>query len=117
MVNRYVTVPTDTTDRAIKHGPLLWDGTTALTAPQGTKLILEADALAQGYTYPPVAIDVANAVTLRQRALTALTNDAAYLAIAAPTNAQAVAQTAALTRQVSGIIRLLLNQTTDISGT
>jgi hypothetical protein len=45
---------------------------------------------------------------LRARAKTALTTNRDYLAIAAPTNAQAAAQIKALTRQNIGIIRQLL---------
>jgi hypothetical protein len=50
----------------------------------------------------------ANVVTLLQRAQTALTNNQTFLAIASPTQAQAVAQVQALTRQVDGLIRFLL---------
>lgn len=53
---------------------------------------------------------VGNAITLFQRAHTALANNQTYLAIPSPTQAQAVAQVAALTRQVDGVIRFLLNQ-------
>jgi len=54
---------------------------------------------------------IVNLDTLHQKAMAALTNNATYLGIANPTNAQAVAQVTALTRQVNGIIRILLNQT------
>lgn len=50
----------------------------------------------------------ANQETLRQRAQTALTNNQTFLAIASPTQAQAVTQVQALTRQVDGLIRFLL---------
>lgn len=50
----------------------------------------------------------ANQQALQQRAQTALTNNQSFLAIAAPTQAQAVAQVQALTRQVDGLIRFLL---------
>lgn len=52
----------------------------------------------------------ANQQTLQQRAATALTNNQTFLAIASPTQAQAVAQVQALTRQVDGLIRFLLGQ-------
>lgn len=63
---------------------------------------------------PACATD-ANAATLRSRASTALTNNAAYLALASPTQAQAVAQVAALTRQVDGLIRLALDKLDSIT--
>lgn len=47
-----------------------------------------------------------NEVTLRERAANALQSNRDFLAIATPTNAQAVAQIKALTRQVNGLIRL-----------
>lgn len=42
---------------------------------------------------------------VRKAARTALANNIAYLAITSPTQAQAVAQVADLTRQVNGLIR------------
>ncbi|HTR71908.1 MAG TPA: hypothetical protein VMH41_16990 [Mycobacteriales bacterium] len=56
----------------------------------------------------PVIAQQANAATLRSRAAFALANNATYLGIASPTQGQAIAQVAALTRQTDGIIRLLL---------
>lgn len=47
-----------------------------------------------------------NEVTLRDRAMSALMNNADFLAIASPTNAEAIAQVRALTRQVNALIRL-----------
>lgn len=38
---------------------------------------------------------------------TALSNNATFLALASPTNAQVLAQTKALTRQMNNVIRLL----------
>ncbi len=46
--------------------------------------------------------------SLHDKAKTALDSNAEYLAITDPTAAQARAQTAKLTRQVNGIIRILL---------
>ena len=51
-----------------------------------------------------------NATALAQRAQTALSNNQNFLAITNPTNAQAVAQVKALTRQMDGVIRFLLGQ-------
>lgn len=81
------------------------------------------DTVLTGYTYNPNYVlanatpDVQNAATLRQRAINALTTNQNYLAITTPTNAQAVAQVAVLTKECSGIIRLLLNQLDTTSGT
>lgn len=56
-----------------------------------------------------------NLATLQQRAQNALTNNATYLAIASPTQAQAVAQVGKLTRQMNALIRITINQLQDIS--
>lgn len=58
-----------------------------------------------------------NTADIRTKAATALTNNAAFLAIATPTAAQNAAQAKALTRQVNGLIRLLLGQLADVSDT
>lgn len=68
-------------------------------------------------TTPGANTPAANQAALQQRAQAALTNNVTYLAIPSPTNAQAVTQVSALTRQVDGIIRLLLNQFDTITGT
>lgn len=52
-----------------------------------------------------------NGETLHAQAMTAMANNRAFLAIVPPlTNAQVVAQVNALTRQINGVMRLLLNQ-------
>jgi hypothetical protein len=56
----------------------------------------------------PTVEDV-NEETIRGQALAALAANRAYIA-STPTAVQATAQSKALTRQVNGIIRLLLNQ-------
>ena len=58
-----------------------------------------------------------NAESITTKAQQALTANAAYLAIPAPTAAEVRTQTERLTREVSGLIRLLLNQLDDISDT
>jgi hypothetical protein len=47
---RYVVV--DEADKTIVGGPYKWDGVATWTPPEAGTLILEADALAAGYTYP-----------------------------------------------------------------
>lgn len=63
------------------------------------------------------AAQAANADTIRNRAQTALTTNATYLALASPTNAQVIAQVRALTMECNGLIRLLLGQLDSTSGT
>lgn len=74
-----------------------------------------------GWTYdgtnwsPPQA--VLNRQTLQARAAQALASNQTYLALAAPTQAQAVAQVGALTRQVNALIRLATAQFSTITDT
>jgi hypothetical protein len=55
----------------------------------------------------------ANRLTIEDQARQALVNNRTFVALATPTNAQVLAQTRALSRQVNGIIRMLLNQLDD----
>lgn len=59
---------------------------------------------------PDPTPEEANRTTIESQAVTALTNNTAYLAIPAPTQAQAVAQVEALTRQSNKLIRLVLQR-------
>jgi hypothetical protein len=61
---------------------------------------------------PPAPPDPSETVrtTLQQQAAAAMEANRTWLAVAAPTNAQTLAQVRALTRQMNGAIRLLLNQ-------
>lgn len=70
----------------------------------------------QGATWqPPVEpIEVVNRRTIEEQARQALLDNAAFLAVASPSNAQNATQIKALTRQNNKIIRLLLG---DYSGT
>lgn len=62
-------------------------------------------------------IEDSNARTLRTRAIAALNANATYLAIANPNNSQVAAQVTTLTKECSGLIRLLLNQFDTTAGT
>ena len=60
---------------------------------------------------------VQNKEALLNKARTALTNNNAFLSIATPTTAQAVAQTKALTRQMNALIKLIANDLASQDGT
>lgn len=66
-------------------------------------------------TVPTVA--EVNVATLTRRAQVALAANAEFLTLATPTAAQNAAQVKALTRQVSALARLLLDQTDTTEGT
>lgn len=57
-----------------------------------------------------VSTEQANDETIRQQALDALTTNRTYIARQSPTAAQNTAQIQALTRQVNGLIRLVLGR-------
>lgn len=50
-VGRYVVVDEGT--KYILGGPYLWDGVAEWTPPEEGTLMIEADARAQGYDWPP----------------------------------------------------------------
>lgn len=60
---------------------------------------------------------LANQATMQQRATNALAANATYLALTTPTTAQTVAQVQRLTRECTAVIRLLLTQVDDTTGT
>lgn len=68
----------------------------------------------QNWTQPTAQ---ANQATLLAKAAAALSTNQTYLALATPTTAQAVAQVAALTRQVDVLIRLAAQLLTSTAGT
>lgn len=114
---RYVVVPDDPADKAITGGPYEWDGQSDWEPPEPGRLMTEAEALAAGYTPRPLPPEVVNADLLRGKAALALQANAAYLAIANPTNAQVVTQVQRLTRECSALIRLLLGALDTTDGT
>jgi hypothetical protein len=86
------------------------DGSTA-------RVITYSDgARSQQYT-PGPGTPAANQQALQAKAINALASNVTFLAIANPTSAQVTAQVKLLTRETSALIRLLLNQLTDTTGT
>jgi hypothetical protein len=83
-----------------------WD-TNGTVLVQRTLTAQEATALA---AQDAAATASANEALLRSRAQQAITNNTTYLGITTPSNAQVVAQVAALTRQNNAIIRLVIGQ-------
>jgi len=55
--------------------------------------------------------------TIQTAARSALTTNQTFLGLASPSNAQVLAQTRALTRQMNGVIRLLLGELNSTAGT
>ncbi|MBK6556087.1 MAG: hypothetical protein IPG16_02355 [Comamonadaceae bacterium] len=90
-----------------------WSATGTLT---GTRAYTPAEA-AEADERVMVRTSTTNGAALLAKAATALTNNAAFLAVASPTNAQAVAQVKALTRQVNALIRLARRDLLSTDGT
>lgn len=63
------------------------------------------------------SVRAANATDIRTKAVAALAANDTYRAIVSPTNAQIVTQVDRLTRECSGLIRLLLSQLDTTAGT
>jgi len=114
---RYVVVSTDTADKVIKAGPILWDGTSTLDIGADRTAILAADAASSGYTFPPLPVTDQNIATMRGRLLQALAVNAAHLAKATTTNAENTAHLRRVTQELSALIRLMLEQLDTTDGT
>jgi hypothetical protein len=114
---RYVIVSTDTADKVIKAGPILWDGTSVLDITADRMAILAADATSSGYTFPPRPATEQNRAMMRSRLLQALAANAAYLGLPTPTNAQNTVHLRLVTQELSALIRLILEQLNTTDGT
>lgn len=116
---RYVLVSTNTADKVIKDGPCEVNPAAVPAAPSGRQWAAEATALSGGWSYPAVVLTVeeTNAASLRDRAAQALAANAAFLALASPTNAQVLAQVQRLTKECSALIRLGQNLLDTTDGT
>jgi hypothetical protein len=87
---------------------IVWDATGAVVRQESIRPVERAMfQMPTGQT---------NAGAVRAKLQQALTANATYLA-GSPTQGQAVAHIAALTRQVNGVLRLLLGQLNDLSDT
>ena len=117
MTGRYVIVAVNTADKTIYEGPIVWDGLADLGLPEGRRVIAEAQAAAEGYSPAPESPSVTVERELVGRAQRALASNAGYLELAPPTQVQVRQQVDLLTRQCSGVIRLLLRRFDSTSGT
>jgi hypothetical protein len=100
-----------------------WDDAAATyTAwtPAGVQTVQRAltpGEVAQAAAAAAATVTDANTATVRARAQAALTANATFLALSAPTTAQTLAQVQRLTRQTNATIRLLLGLLADITDT
>jgi hypothetical protein len=62
-------------------------------------------------------VEIENSRLIHDRARAALTANTTYLALTNPTNAESAAQVKLLTREVNGLLRLLLGALQDVSDT
>jgi len=116
-VEKYVIVSTDTTDKVIKDGPLLWDGISRLDVAAGLQLIKVNAAREGGYTRPSPPVTELNAATLRERIGVGLAESRVFLGRGTPTNPEILAQVRLLTKLTTAYGKLLLDQTDTTDGT
>lgn len=113
-----VLVSTDPEDKEIKGGPFRQNIDMKSTPPEGHKWLSEYQAMTENYRYPlGYAAPMSTVDTLQRKAGTALSQNAAFLALEGPANAQVLAQVRALTRQVSALIRLEIGALDSTDGT
>jgi hypothetical protein len=84
--------------------------------PTKTYNIINPDGSLTAVTENVPAEDT-NRQSIETKAVNALAANVTFLALANPTSAQVSAQVKLLTRETSALIRLLLNQLTDTTGT
>jgi hypothetical protein len=116
-VEQYVVVSTDTTDKVIKEGPLLWDGISSFSVGAGLQLITANAAREGGYTRPSPPATVLNVATLRERIGVGLAENRVFLGRGAPTNAEILAQMRLLTKLTTALAKYMLDQTDTTDGT
>lgn len=92
--------PADTATTTFDRSVELVDNTPTVVWTERAKTQAELDAEA----------NTTNRATIEDRARTALATNRTFLGLSSPTNAQNAAQIKALTRQMNGVIRLLLGQ-------
>lgn len=99
-------------------GPvLLLEPTTATAVQQAAAAILQAETAGTASALTLASTHGANHDLLFQKARTALGNNASYLANPSVTQAQAVQQVSALTRQVNALIKVTIASLDDVLGT
>lgn len=92
---------------------------TVQTLADGTTVETMTDSAgnSQTITTPGAGTAAANQQNITAKAQAALVNNVTFLAIGSPTQAQAITQVQALTRQVDALIRMVLNQFDATTGT
>lgn len=123
MSRRLVIPPGTTTDAR----GILWTVIAAVNKCDAIEELGDAWCVANGINGLGICMEIVvplppspeqlNYATIIARIGAALTANNTYLRLAAPTQAQAVAQVKVLTRECNGLIRILANLLTDISDT
>lgn len=109
------------TGQLLRRYELADDGTVTVTVTddKGATVVVPptADTAATAAAIKAAQTVDTNDRTIRQRLHTALDANAAFLALASPTNAQVLAQVRVLTRENTGLIRLALDALDAADGT